>query len=154
MTSFYKPFTLAVRTKPLIVYPCIGLEKVLERGNKSIEMHLVDLYSSNSNILSAGTYYIVILWDESTDDKTSRSTDVMTDIWIFDKIESWGAGPLVDVKTFRNNKLESSSGISTGDGLLMLGKEEEFRRNSKNLESYLHGNRPKLPEDITPVNEF
>jgi len=103
MTSFYKPVILKIGNKPTIVYPCIGLEKVLDRTNKkSIETHLINLYGSNKINLDTGEYHILILWDESTDDPNSESKDIMSDVWIFDKTESWGAGPLVDVKTFRN----------------------------------------------------
>ena len=96
----------------------------------------------------------MILWNEASDDKSTTSRDVMTDVWIFDKIESWGSGPLVDVKIFRNTKLEIGIGVSAGDGLLMLGREEEVRRNSKSLDEYLYGKRAELPEDIVTEENF
>ena len=155
MAGFYKPFTITNETKPLIVYPCLGLEKILDRNNKeSITNHLSNLYSVNKNILSEGTYHILILWDEASDNKDAQSRDVMTDVWIFDKIDSWGSGPLVDVKIFRNMILETGIGVSAGDGLVMLGREEELRRTAQSLDSYLHGTRATLPRDITPIESF
>ncbi len=155
MAGFYKPFTTIVTDKSLIVYPCLGLEKILDRTDKhSIQNHLENLYSSNKSVFKVGAYHIIILWDESSDDKEANSIDIMTDVWIFDKIDSWGSGPLVDAKIFRNMNLETGIGISAGDGLVMLGREEELRRTAKSLTEYLNGDRATLPEDIMPKEEF
>lgn len=155
MAGFYKPFTTTIDNKPVIVYPCLGVEKVIKRNIPSnIENHLEKLYESNPQYLNVGTYHIIILWDEASDDSNATSRDVMTDVWIFDKIDSWGSGPLVDVKIFRNMNLETNIGVSAGDGLLMLGKEEELRRKSKSLNDYLNGERAKLPADIKPIQDF
>lgn len=154
MAGFYKAFIKKVSEIPVIVYPCMGLETVVNRGKENIGKHLESLYSKQERLLSRGEYHIVILWDEITDDKESNSHDVMTDVWIFDKLDSWGSGPLVDVKIFRNYELETSIGVSAGDGLLMLGREEELRRNSNSLRDYLTGSRATLPKDIEPTEEF
>jgi len=153
MAGFYKPFTIKIE-KPLIIYPCIGLEKVLDRKDiKSISNHLEKLYSNNK-VLKVGTYHIIILWDEITDNTKVNNIDIMTDVWIFDKVDSWGSGPLVDVKIFRNLEIESAIGVSAGDGLLMLGREEELRRNSSSLENYLNDKRAILPADLVPTESF
>lgn len=155
MAGFYKPFTTKIGNRPIIVYPCVGLEKVLGRSQQdSIQQHLEKLHGANGKLLSAGEYHIVILWDEASDDKSANSIDVMTDVWIFDKLDSWGSGPLVDVKIFRNMSLETGIGVSAGDGLLMLGREEELRRTSTNITEYLNGKRADLPKDIAPIEEF
>ncbi len=155
MAGFYKPFTLYLNETPVIVYPCIGLEKVIDRLDvNSIYNHLEELYLANEQLLIVGEYHIVILWDEASDDQTAKSADVMSDVWIFDKLDSWGSGPLVDVRIFRNNFLETNIGVSAGDGLLMLGREEERRRASKNLKNYLDGERARLPADISPKENF
>lgn len=155
MAGFYKPFTTQISDNPVIVYPCVGVEKVLSRNEpKSINAHLTKLYSVNSEILHVGAYHIVILWDEASDDKEAQSIDVMSDVWIFDKVDSWGSGPLVDVKIFRNLNLETGIGVSAGDGLLMLGREEELRRTATSLGEYLNGERAVLPEDIQAIEAF
>lgn len=154
MAGFYKPFTTKVANIPVIVYPCVGLEKVLDRSkSQSIESHLKQVYSKNK-LFETGEYHIVILWDEASDDPSAASRDVMTDVWFFDKLDSWGSGPLVDVKIFRNFVLETKIGISAGDGLLMLGREEELRRNVSSLDKYLQGDRATLPNDIRPNEDF
>ena len=84
--------------------------------------------------------------------------DKVCDIWIFDKIESWGSGPLVDVKIYRNLSRETNTGVSAGDGVIMLGREteleERLRKSKKSLEDYINSERAQLPEDIKPVEEF
>lgn len=155
MAGFYKPFTTQINDKSVIVYPCVGVEKVLSRNEPtSINAHLSKLYSENNEVLHVGAYHIVILWDEASDDKGTQSIDVMSDVWIFDKLDSWGSGPLVDVKIFRNMNLETGIGVSAGDGLLMLGREEELRRTATSLEGYLHGERALLPNDIAAKESF
>jgi len=155
MAGFYIPFTTKIKDKRVIVYPCVGLEKVIERSqSKSIENLLKQLYSKNEQLLKNGEYHIIILWDEASDDKSASTTDVMSDVWIFDKLESWGSGPLVDVKIFRNISPETNIGVSAGDGLLMLGREEELRRTSKSLDEYLNSIRAVLPEDIAAKVDF
>jgi hypothetical protein len=155
MAGFYKPFTTQVKERPVIVYPCVGLEKVLSRTDQnSIQNHLNKLHELDNSFLNVGTYHIVILWDEASDDKEAKSVDIMSDVWIFDKINSWGSGPLVDVRIFRNYNLETKIGVSAGDGLVMLGREEELRRTSVNLDVYLNGTRALLLEDIMPKEDF
>lgn len=80
--------------------------------------------------------------------------DAMTDVWIYDKIESWGSGPLVDVKIFRNFAPEQNTGVSAGDGLILLGREEEHRRKKGSPQDYLEGDRPELPPGIMLEEDF
>ncbi len=147
MASFYFPKNVVINEIPVIIYPCIGVEKLLSRTKPDcIESHIKQLYEKNVNLLKKGNYHIIILWD--------NEGDIMSDVWIFDKLESWQSGPLVDVKIFRNFEVENSIGVSAGDGLVMLGYEEMHRRSKTKFDEYINGNRPELPEGITPKEEF
>ncbi len=151
MPSFYFPFSIKIDQIPLIVYPCIGIEKVFDRQQANVlEEYLHSLYLENKELLSCGEYQIIILWNDGE--------DKMTDIWIFDKVESWGSGPLVDAKVFRNLQQETTTGISAGDGLIMLGREteleEELRKSGKSVQEYLDHPRASLPNDIAPQEHF
>ncbi len=150
MASFYLPKTIKINNIPIIVYPCTGLEKVFDRNTPNcLEDHIESIYENNQD-LTTGEYHIIIMWNDEQ--------DKMCDIWIFDKIESWGSGPLVDVKIFRNLIRETSIGVSAGDGLIMLGREteleEKLRKNGKKLKDYISSKRADLPDDIKPVEEF
>jgi len=144
---FYSPFRLDVGKLPLIVYPCLGTENVFDRSEPGcLEAHVREVYAKNKKLLDTGAYYILILWNDSK--------DRMADVWIFDKLDSWGSGPLADVKVFRNFELEQNIGVSAGDGLIMLGREEEQRRKSASLAAYLDGKRPEMPAEMVLKESF
>lgn len=150
MAAFYFPKTIKINNIPIIVYPCTGLEKVFNRNTPNcLEDHIQSIYKNNKD-LNVGEYHIIIMWNDGQ--------DKMSDIWIFDKIESWGSGPLIDVKIFRNLSRELNIGVSAGDGLIMLGREteleERLRKSNKGLEDYIKSERAQLPDDIKPVEEF
>lgn len=150
MASFYFPKQLTIHNIPIIVYPCVGLEKVFDRKTPHcLEDHIKNVYTHNKE-LATGQYHIIIIWNDGD--------DVMSDIWLFDKIESWVSGPLVDAKIFRNQSRELHMGISAGDGLIMLGREveleERLRKSGKSLDRYITSQRAKLPEDIKPIEDF
>lgn len=147
MASFYFPKNIVINNIPVIIYPCIGVEKIYNRSDKEVLVnHLNDLYKKNSSTLNTGNYHIVILWE--------YEGDRMTDVWIFGEPESWNSGPLVDVKIFRNFDIETNIGVSAGDGLVMLGAEELKRRSVSDFKDYIYGNRADLPDDISPKEEF
>ncbi len=150
MASFYFPFQLTVDTIPLIVYPCMGVEQIFDRSVKGLlENHIRSVYAANKS-LRKGQYHILILWN--------NEGEIMTDVWIFDKIESWGSGPLIDIIVFRNLAPDVTIGQSAGDGVIMIGRETEreelLRKSGKTLHEYLTNERPTLPEDIAPEEDF
>ncbi|MCK5176528.1 MAG: hypothetical protein KAQ92_02270 [Candidatus Aenigmarchaeota archaeon] len=143
---FYNPISFSINSTPVIVYPCPGVEMIFNRKEKGcIEKYITELYFEN-NIHANGEYNIIILWNEDE--------EVMVDLWIFDRIESWGSGPLVDVKIFRDKKIDLNTGVSAGDGLVLLGMEEQHRWTTQSLKEYLRGKRPKLPKRISANEEF
>ncbi len=147
MAEFYFPKRLDISGIPVIIYPGKGAEKVFDRSRKDcVELHIINLYRSNFPSLGKGQYSIAIVWNEGN--------DRMTDVWVYDKIESWGSGPLVDVKVFRGFEPETNIGVSAENGLIMLGREGEHRRKKGSLREYLDADRPLLPEGINPVEEF
>lgn len=143
---FYKPFIIEIENLPIIVYPSKGVETVFDRAEtQCLEKHLGELYKGNQ-ILKFGDYHIVILWD--------NGSDKMVDVWIYSELESWGSGPLVDEKTFRNFKIEPNIGVSAGNALIMLGREEEHRRATNDQKLYIKGSRPGLPDYINDGKSF
>lgn len=146
--AFFKPFYTTIEEIPVIVYPCTDIVSNLDRKKANvIEEHLSELYIRNkSNFKTLGQYNIDIIWIDGK--------DLMTDVWIFDKIESWGSGPLADVKVFRNFDIEANIGVSAGDGLILLGNEESHRRTKKTLDEYIMGDRPELSSGLNPTEDF
>jgi hypothetical protein len=66
------------------------------------------------------------------------------------------SGPLISCKTFRGYQECTDAGIASGDSIIVLGREEELRRDSKDLETYVDRlkNLPDFPEGFTPDTEF
>jgi hypothetical protein len=146
MSNFYKPQRLHIKNIPIILYPYKGIEGLLERNNRVVfENHMKELYEKNSELLK-GQYHIVILWKDKE--------FVMTDVWVFGDFESWEAGPIIDVLNFKDYKKVNGSGVTAGDGIIMLGREEEKRREKQKIEEYLKGERPKLPKGINPEEDY
>jgi hypothetical protein len=143
---FFKPISIEVNSTPIIVYSCPGIETVLSNKDvNSIKNYIQDLFNIN-NLKNNGKYNVVILWNDKK--------EIMVDLWVYDKIESWGSGPLVDVKIFKNKKQITNMGVSAGNGLVLLGIEEQHRWTKKSLTEYLTDKRPNLPEQIDFKKSF
>jgi len=150
MSQFYKPIPLIIRNVPVLVYPMLGVEKLVSQEDKSsIQSRLEKLYESNNEIVS-GKMHIVILWADGD--------SLMTDIWQYLQLESEDTGFTIDCKTFKNLHPISGSGLTASDGLIMLGREtelqEESRKNSVSTIDFVLGIRPELPGEINPTVDF
>jgi len=145
--SFYKPFPAIINSKPILIYAENGLERVLFRERKdSIEKHLEAIYHKNHKHLHSGEFHIAFVW--------SDDEDIMSDIWIFENLAVWKANPTVDAQNFRGLDFEEGYGVTAGDELMILGKEEEFRRTTPGLEQYLDIERPAIPKLISEDNFY
>ena len=153
--GFYRPIITKIkdstRDVPVIVYPCMGIEAIFDRGKYNIiEEHISAVYETNKNrFKTLGQFHIDILWDDEQ--------DIMTDIWIFDEIESWGSGALLkDVNVFRNLNIDNGSGLGAEYGLIVLGREAENRLANypDSLDEFIDGDRPELPLGLTPAEDF
>lgn len=148
----YLPFNHKELNIPLIIYPVKDenpLEEIFEKTNPlSITQHLSELYRKNHILLKKGQYHIVFVWN--------LEKHRMTDVWIH-SMENWSdSGPLIEVQTFRDLKPCDDAGIASGDSIIVLGREEELRRNSRNLEEYLdrENNMPSFPPGLHPTESF
>ncbi len=147
MTSFYKPIVFRHSNFPVILYPYRGIETQFDRNQPTcLERHVSQLLAQHPDKLQNISYIIVILW--------TMNTDVMTDVWLFGQLESWEAGPTIFVTNFKNEAIDTMNGVTAGDGMLLLGREEELRRSRSNIHSYIFGARPSLPFDLTPTEDF
>jgi len=145
----YKPFNYRIGKIPIIVYPVKdenSIKKVFS-NLQDIKEHLKNLYKINQEV-NKGDYHIVFIWN--LDNKR------MTDVWIY-SIENWtNSGPLMDCITFRDLSICEDAGIASGDSIIVLGREEEFRRKNSNLVKYLdrNNNIPNFPKGMKPREIF
>ncbi|KUK77570.1 MAG: hypothetical protein XD93_0228, partial [candidate division WS6 bacterium 34_10] len=123
MSRQYIPFTIKIENIPLIIYPVKDenpLEEVFDNKKEIIE-HINKLYKQNT-LLIKGEYHVLFVWN--------LDKERMTDIWIYE-MENWSdSGPLISCKTFRGCEECTDAGIASGDSIIVLGREEELRRNS------------------------
>jgi hypothetical protein len=82
-------------------------------------------------ILSEGLdYFIAISWGEGRD----RFLDFFGYTGVKD---NWKANPEVHGGVIKNGLFVTGGGITCGEGLIVLGREEECRLRTKDLEEYL-----------------
>ena len=149
MSRQYIPFTIKIQNIPLIVYPVKDenpLEKVFT-NKEDIVKHIKELYKQNPT-LTIGEYHILFVWN--------LEKERMTDVWIH-QMENWSdSGPLISCKTFRGYKECTDAGIASGDSIIVLGREEQLRRNSKDIGTYVERSKklPEFPNGFTPDTEF
>jgi hypothetical protein len=149
MSRQYVPFTIKIENIPLIIYPVKDenpLEDVFE-DKKEIIDHINNLYSNNK-ALKKGQYHILFVWN--------LDKERMTDVWIHE-MENWSdSGPLISCKTFRGYQKCTDAGIASGDSIIVLGREEELRRNSRDIPTYVDRSKklPNFPKQLTPDIEF
>lgn len=146
MGKFYIPEVVKVKKIPVIVYLCEGVESIIDRNIRSdARESLEDLYSANK--FSRGKFNIDILWK-------GEGGGLMTDVWVFSDLDSWGSGALSTAMTFSGHERVVAHGTSAEFGHVMLGREAEHRLfgghngGSMKLEEYL-ASRPQLPSQIT-----
>ena len=138
--SFYISTKIKLNNKSIILYPEIGIEKIVGNKPEIISNHLSRLYRSNTEVLNKGDYHIIILWHDQK--------DMMTDIWIHTLSSGLEEYSTIDVVNFRNEKRYFDQGITSGDGLILLGAEEEKRRKSNSLDEYLNNREIKLKDIV------
>ncbi len=150
----YKPFSYRHQEIPLIIYPVKDehpLDALFDRNDtNSIQKYLDDLYKKNKEVLLKGTYHIVFVWNlEETR---------MADIWVhnMDNFADPGSGPLIDCFIFKDLERSHDAGIASGDGMIVLGREEELRRKFDEIEEYVDREKhiPEFPERMAPTEEY
>ena len=145
--KFYHPFNYKINETPLIVYIAKDIQG-FERKDNSIEKYLDSVYESNKELLSRGNYHILIVW--------SLKKERMVDIWVHDINNFEDTGPLIDCYVFKDTERFLSNGQAAGDEIIILGREEELRRDINNLEEYVDRSKniPNLPAYLKPSQDF
>jgi hypothetical protein len=142
MPKFYKPLVIPVRSVPVVVYPCEGVEQHLRRDDpESVARHLNELYERNRLTNKQG-FDIDILWEDAG--------SLMTDRWEMTRLQSWGSGAFSEAKTYRAFDLDTTKGTSAEFGHIVLGEEAKQRlfECDEDMLKFLV-TRPVLPQQIT-----
>lgn len=106
---------------------------------------LIDKFSpscplKNSDILGKGDYIIALFW--------GNNSDKIVDVFRYSDIDEWPGNPNVESFILKNGIYQPDNHeISCGDGTIIIGKEEQYRRKTKDLEDFL-----KFPPNITGLS--
>jgi hypothetical protein len=88
-------------------------------------------------------YFISILWGDS------RNNEMMDFFGYTDVKKAWKGNPDIFSWVIKNGVWRKDNNITCGDGMILLGKEEEFRRKTKNIEEYM-----KSTLDLNNLNKL
>jgi hypothetical protein len=112
-----------------------GLDDAFKsRRNKPAEFeadrHLLRTLTDNMVILNDASYLIAAIWGDSG----AR----MIDLFRYAGINKWPGNPDVAAFVFRNGVyVPKRREITCGDTLVVLGREEEYRRTTRDLNDYV-----------------
>jgi len=88
-------------------------------------------------------YFISILWSASNEEH-------LIDFFGYSDIKNnWKGNPDISSWVLKNRVWRKDNNITCGEGIILLGKEEEFRRKTKNIEEYM-----KTTLDLEKLNKL
>lgn len=131
-----------------------GLEECFS-GNKGLIHEALDYFEfvhkkakSKIPISDQIDYFLGVIWgNKVTGEKT-------VDLFGFYDIKEWPGNPTVSEWVVRNGVFVRSHELTCGDTLIVLGKEESYRRFRNSLKEYLM-NPPDIGrEDAIPIREL
>ena len=92
--------------------------------------HLIDTLKENKGLIESGDYLLAMLWGDDG--------DKMIDIFKYSGVKNnWKANPGVESLVMKNGIYSPDKEITCGDGMIVLGQEEEYRRTTWNLKDYM-----------------
>ena len=122
---------------PVIAYV---IESWLAEELDSVESFIGTTLERNNVIPEDCLYSIAFAW--------RLGNKRMLDLWIFTKNHVHEpSGPLVSILLFSEFEPDKATEIASGNTILVLGIEEQHRRESRDLAAYFE-TRPALPDDI------
>jgi|TARA_Y100000034_G_scaffold49088_1_gene60680 hypothetical protein len=128
---------------------------------KAINYFKQELASGLKCSLEDYDFVLATIWGEESPGKSYENQKRNIDIFGFGYTENWPGNPDVSTLAVRNGICEPNydpnkdfgSVLTCGDTLIMLGREEEYRRVRPTLQSYLHL-PPNLGTFEPPINRF
>jgi len=131
------PRLIQHRGTPVITYV---IESWLVEELDSVESFVQETLERNAVVSKDCLYGIAFPW--------KLRDRRMLDLWVFTKNHVHdSSGPLARIHIFSEFEPEKALEIASGSTLLVLGVEEQHRRESKDLALYLQI-RPTLPDDL------
>ncbi len=138
---FSKVNNLSQLSPPGRLYEHTAGNEVYSGGNGARE-YLLENIKSLPEELRHVDYFISISW--------GQEGKKLVDFFGYSDIkENWKANPTVFSWGLENGLWKNKSDIACGEGLVLLGREEEHRLSTRNLEEYLD-----MPLEVTWINSI
>ena len=127
-------YTLSNLSTPSRLYVHTSGAELYEDESPRAQMeYFINLVERNPGFLGS-SLLVGIVWGDV--ERRQR----VADVFAFDCTDSdWSFNPEIDSYVFRSSDLDVDSPVTCGDGLIVLGAEEQFRRSCKNLHAYMSG---------------
>jgi hypothetical protein len=107
-----------------------SVEQILPEDG-SMTYYLLKDFEKISSKSKDYNYFISILWGDSHNNK-------LVDIFVYSGIkDNWKNNPEVSSWVIKKGIWRTKNPLTCGEGLILLGEEEKFRRKTKNIEEYL-----------------
>ncbi len=145
----YIPFSHKINNISLIIYPAKDENPVYDvfKNKGEIKKYLNELFARHPEI-NRGEYHIIFVWN--------LENQRMADIWVH-SMKNWSdSGPMIECYIFKGLEICNDAGIASGDGIIVLGREEELRRKIGKLEEYVNREKyiPEFLDEYRPVEEY
>ncbi|GEM_PF-2898159 len=109
-----------------------GFNEIFGGNVDAQESYAFEALRDNSSLLRDTDYFLVAIWGD-----VSKGDKVM-DLFTYNGVYPWPGNPEVSAYVLRNGiYAPEERSITCGDTLMILGKEEEHRRQTTNLNEYI-----------------
>ena len=135
--GFYNAEVVKVDDKSLIIYPDLSLLSAWSDNKQVLINEISQIITADKSYYNEFEYMICFAWADGP--------KKMLDVWKYYKNDfDEASGYLSDVKIYEDGKEVTIAGVASGQSLMILGLEENFRRQCANKMDYFKNNRPQF----------
>jgi hypothetical protein len=117
-----------------------------EDGYEPAANYALDMLGENPELFKPADFVIPVLWGEAWGGEEANV--MVAEIFGYGDMREWPGNPTVYNWVFKNGlHIPEERQISCGDTMILLGAEETYRRNTRDLKEYI-SKAPQLPEEL------
>lgn len=126
------------RTPPARIYwHSAGANEVFLNDADKARIYVREILDEQRESLSHFDYLLGAVWGALWSDAKVPAEDKVLDLFGYNDTRVWPGNPDVHSYVFRNGEPSLRNPITCGDTMIVLGLEEEYRRNTHNLKEYM-----------------
>jgi len=119
------------------VHP-VGFAEAYENKLTNLQNYFLEISQHHKYLFAGCNYFLATIWGDV------KNKERVADLFMFSCVKNWPGNPDVLPYEIREGELIREKGLAPedetftcSDTLIMLGKEEEYRRATKSLEEYM-----------------